>query len=288
MNEKQIILVPTDFSPIADNALDHAIHYAQKMHAKLLLLHVKHPMIIPPSDLPYPVKEEIITGYLELIPKRLEELREYVESKGVECEVAKELGLLLDEIKDYCEKRNPILLITGTKNHHHLAKKIFGSNSIDMAIELKTPVLIIPELCKYKKPSKILYATEYNEFDIHHIDYLKTWCNDDTQLYVAHVNTDATEYYVKEEQKIWFEQLLENKTGNKTYYFVTIHNQDVTEGLLSYIKKINIDLLCMSTERKSFWQTLFQKRHTVDVASKIEIPLLIFDNTWKISLPQSQ
>ncbi|MFQ3574979.1 MAG: universal stress protein [Cytophagales bacterium] len=283
MQQKPLVLVPTDFSTIADNALEHAINYAKKLNSTILLLHVKHPMIIPPTDLPIPVKEEIMDSYLEKIPKRLDELKQKVESFGVECEIAKEFGLLLDEIKIYCETRKPALIVTGTQKNHHLAKKILGSNSIDMAKELKSPVLIVPEDYKYKKPEKILYATEYNEFDINHIDYLKSWCDSETAMYVAHVNTDTAEYYVKEEQKNWFEELLESKTGQQTFFFSTIHNEDVADGILSYINKLNFDMLCMSTERKNFWQNIFQKSHTQDIASKIDIPLLIFDNTWSLS-----
>lgn len=281
MSEKPLILVPTDFSAVADNALEHAIHYAKRINASILLLHVKHPVIIHPSDLPFPVKEEIMENYMERIPVRLDELKKTVLEHGLECEIAKEFGLLLDEIKVYCETRKPTLIITGTQSGHHLTKKILGSNSIDMAKELKSPVLIIPEGYAYKKPEKILYATEYNEFDINHLDFLKSWCSEETSMYVAHVNTDTTEYYVKEEQKLWFEELLEDKTGGKNYFFATIHNQDVSDGILTYIEKLNFDLLCMSTERKTFWQAIFQKSHTQEIASRIDIPLLIFDNTWR-------
>jgi len=36
------ILIPTDFSSVANNALDYAIHLAQKTNASLHLLHVNN------------------------------------------------------------------------------------------------------------------------------------------------------------------------------------------------------------------------------------------------------
>ncbi len=42
------ILVPTDYSAAADNAIEYAAHLSQEMHASIVLLHVFHMPLIDP------------------------------------------------------------------------------------------------------------------------------------------------------------------------------------------------------------------------------------------------
>src|SRR5438552_2645348 len=66
------ILVPIDFSPYAEQALDYAIALAQKLQARVTLLSVIQPLLLAgpgigvwPSPVFIPELDTVITGHLE-------------------------------------------------------------------------------------------------------------------------------------------------------------------------------------------------------------------------------
>jgi nucleotide-binding universal stress UspA family protein len=159
------ILVPTDFSETATNAINYAAELALFTKSKLLLLHVNYiPLAI--SDLSME-----IAGGNYLLPEenyddRIEQIAAGIKKKWGEnfqidyCSTV--ASFITDGIALTAEENKCDLIIMGTHGASEM-NKLFGSNTVGVIKETKCPVLVIPINIKFQKIHKIVFATNYEE-----------------------------------------------------------------------------------------------------------------------------
>jgi nucleotide-binding universal stress UspA family protein len=125
---KNIILVPTDFTKVADCALNHAIVLAKKLNAEINLLH-----IVSKQNAIEPTKE------------KLNKIAENVKAKhGVEVNTIARVGNIFDDIGDVAAEIGAKLIIMGThgvKGIQHLT----GSNAIKVITNSNVPFIVVQE-----------------------------------------------------------------------------------------------------------------------------------------------
>jgi hypothetical protein len=63
---------------------------------------------------------------------------------------------------------------------------------------------------------------------------------------------------------------------DKQMSFHCISNRDVNEGLESFVKDKNIDILAMLSHRKSWFEELFQLNRAKQMSYQHSIPLLVY------------
>jgi nucleotide-binding universal stress UspA family protein len=138
----QHILVPTDFSEYADYALDYAIELAQKLQARLTLLHIIQltPMTI--GDM-YGYSLE---AYLEAMESEaqthMEALLHRVHQEGLEGETAIVQGVPFQIIVDMAESQNVDLIVMGTHGRTGLTHALMGSVAEKVVRLAPCPVLV--------------------------------------------------------------------------------------------------------------------------------------------------
>lgn len=87
------IVVPLNFSALAERALDRAKEYAREFESKLVLVHAVEPIVQPveyaivPSDM-----AEINLRQAAASRKRFEEVKSGLESEGLSCKVEVKVG----------------------------------------------------------------------------------------------------------------------------------------------------------------------------------------------------
>jgi nucleotide-binding universal stress UspA family protein len=125
---KNVILVPTDFTKVADCALNHAIVLAKKLNAEINLLH-----IVSKQNAIEPTKE------------KLNKIAEDVKAKhGVEVSGIARVGNIFDDIGDVAAEIGAKLIIMGThgvKGIQHLT----GSNAIKVITNSNVPFIVVQE-----------------------------------------------------------------------------------------------------------------------------------------------
>lgn len=123
----QHFLVPIDFSAYADQALEYAIALAQKLQARLTLLHVIQPLPISGADmgvaLPYAYFEELETE----LRQALEEKLQRVHQAGLEGDYVLVHGTPFQAIIDTATAQHTDLIIMGTHGRTGLTHVLMGS-----------------------------------------------------------------------------------------------------------------------------------------------------------------
>ncbi|MGZ3884956.1 MAG: universal stress protein, partial [Bacteroidia bacterium] len=187
------LLVPTDFSDNAKNAMYFAFMLAKKEQAKIILLHAFH-LPVPVADIPYHIlaeekknKKTEIEGLLRKECSGLLHTSPEVEYLAVE-------GLGMDVIVETAEKRNVDYIVMGTKGRSNLAGILFGSITSRVMEWSKVPVIAIPQKVEFFQPVKtITYATDYHRSDIASIRKITELAAAlDATVHLLHITGDET------------------------------------------------------------------------------------------------
>jgi nucleotide-binding universal stress UspA family protein len=141
----ETILVPLDFSPHAEHALDVAIELAAKLGTKTVhLLHVHHPPPIP-TPLPGtgPSHQEVEEKVLEDANNALKTLSKRVEKASLGVEQAVYVGSPAEIICAQAAARGAELVVMGTRGRTGLRHVLLGSVAERTVAHAPCPVLTV-------------------------------------------------------------------------------------------------------------------------------------------------
>jgi len=266
------ILVPTDFSANADNALNFAIELSKKMKSKIILLNV--------FDIKY------ASGYVSFdstaaeikearneSEKKLKVLATRVKAEGVSCQTRSEYELIVDSILEVSDKEKVDLIVIGTKGASNLPQGIIGTNTAAVIEKAECPVFAVPENCHFHKLQNIVMATDYHEGDFtllkKIIDLFKPF---KAHISLLHVS-DNSEQYSKDMMEV-FAQKASEKSGLNSISHTVLPPGNVEDQLEMYILQRSIDLLVVSPQHHNFFSRLFGTSLSRKLAYHTHTPLL--------------
>lgn len=145
------ILVPTDFSDSAHNALEYAGLFAARFEAELLLLHVVETLAVGyASDLfPVPMAEvfQEMSGYAQA---ELRKLADGARARGLSVRELVVQGKPSAEIVRVAEEEGIDLIVLGTHGKGMLDHALFGSTTERVVRKARCPVLS----CRLTTPAR--------------------------------------------------------------------------------------------------------------------------------------
>ena len=156
------ILVPTDYSESAGNALEYAVELAKTSGAGLILFHAYH-MPLPSGEVPLMLisPHEITAENLKRI-KDIEKAVVKSTSGKVKVESIVRSGFAADEIVDYAKEKEVDLIVMGSTGDNSVADRIMGSVATHVIQNAESPVLTIPKNIRYTGVKKIALACDYS------------------------------------------------------------------------------------------------------------------------------
>ena len=139
------ILVPVDFSDCSFEGLKHAIQFADKFGARILLLNAVHLDNLYTSDGPDVYDRSRLQ---EAVRKGAEEQMRRIAQRAkfgrVKFETVIEIGLPVDKICAVADKNNVDLIITSTHGRTGFKHVLIGSTAEKVVRRAKQPVLVVP------------------------------------------------------------------------------------------------------------------------------------------------
>jgi nucleotide-binding universal stress UspA family protein len=140
----QHVLVPTDFSAYADQALDYAIALARKLQARLTLLHV---IYADPLWVKGEMGRAIPAGYLQQLEAQvqqdLEQRQQRIQEAGVQGESMMVYGIPFQSIVNLTHDKKVDLIVMGTHGRTGLKHVLLGSVAEKVVRLAPCPVLIV-------------------------------------------------------------------------------------------------------------------------------------------------
>ncbi|MCB0497452.1 MAG: universal stress protein [Cyclobacteriaceae bacterium] len=174
------ILVPTDFTQEADNAVETARVLAKKFKAKIVFLNVielSSGEVINtsggPSNYASFTDGMLIHESLRRAEEEMTRLVDVSKFQGIESEYEVKLGNPFGHIFSTVEEHSIDFIIMGTKGASGLSEIIIGSNTEKVVRKAKCPVLSIKEPMTEDSFENIVYATNFGEHEERVVNAIK-------------------------------------------------------------------------------------------------------------------
>lgn len=149
------ILVPTDFSAVADAALRAAVRMAKQQRGRVLLLHVVEPAY-GSGFLDSSIRTSVRDAATKDALKKLKEQVGRVPHSQVQFELLVEYGNAQHKVLETAELLNPDLIILGRRAGSSFRRFVLGGVSSDVLNGAACPVLLIndrrPERFDHERP----------------------------------------------------------------------------------------------------------------------------------------
>jgi nucleotide-binding universal stress UspA family protein len=137
------ILIATDGSDSAHEALEFGLDLAAKQDARVFVVHVAPAVdVMPYANFGY-VGPSVPHEFDEHDRECLQEAAELAAEKGVDVETAVLKGRAADEIVTYADTIDADLIVVGSRGHGAIANAVIGSVSRGVLHESRRPVLIV-------------------------------------------------------------------------------------------------------------------------------------------------
>lgn len=271
------ILVPTDFTPVSDNALNYAIALAKKLRAKITLIHAYN---VFPFEMSTSGKE--LEKHAEIIAREAEErLIELCwgieENSHCPCEYINSEGLAADVVSAYVGKLMPEMLVIGTENRSAVDKFLFGTITGDVLKEVKSKLWVVPEDTPFKPPRKMAFAVDYHTSDLDDIRFMvKLARKFKAEIHIIHIVTSDEDL---DFEKSFFQDFKSDITGqfeDQNFILRLLKGKNIVEELEDYIEVEDIDVLAVARTQRNAIEKLFYESVSEKLFRNIKTPLLIF------------
>ena len=271
----EYVLVPTDFSKNAFNALEYAIDVAKLFDAKIIVLHTYEVPIGGASSL-----RNISYKLKEIAEEQIVQLHRAIVNKGLNDVVSIEFDNLNTDlvtgIRDMVETNDIGLVIMGTAGASGLKELFLGSNTADVIKHITCPVIAVPKNASFKKIDNIIFATDFDmsceNNNIPLIIDLTRRLN--ARLTMINIQTIATNFAETRDNADKFFEECEDTLKDINYDYHYIIDEDITNGINKAYKNNNADLLVMIKKSHGLIDHLFNKSMTKAVVSDAKLPLL--------------
>lgn len=268
------ILVPTDFSTAADNALSVAKLIARKTNATI---HLAHFYSIPVADYSYPdvsMPAEILEQTRKNVILQISDLETQLKADGYNVCSTVDMGLVFDEVVTLADKLAVYLIVMGTTGASGIVNKVMGSNAAHVMQRTERPMILIPEHSKIKDIQKIVYLDELEQDDTAVLNNLLAFADDLAIHHIRILNVSTGFFYKPIDEEVV--TLIRNNFGDSKVKIETVEGIDVKEGVDHYLKEHPIDLVVMSTRKRTFLERIFSKSDTHEMALYTKVPLLVY------------
>lgn len=268
------ILVPTDFSTRAENALKAAAQIARKNNCEIHLLH----MLEIPSQMNDAITGGAAIPEIMLFLQKAKETMQFIKEKnylqGITVIDFIQLEKASHGILSFINKEEIDLVIMGSNGVSGIEELILGSNTEKVVRLSPVPVIVIKEEINDFNPTNIVFASDFSE-EIKKpfqkvLDFAKLF---DAKLNLVTICTPNSFKTTAIANKILNEFISEFEVKN--YSFHIYNDLNIEKGIIHFAKDINTDLISLCTHGRTGLSHFFTGSISEDLANHASKPLLV-------------
>ncbi len=275
------ILIPTDYSENAMNAIKYALELFKYERCDFCILHAYADEVYDNRTI---LTRALFEEYKEAIKKQsdkqlqkiLSNIKEISPNPRHQYEAVSKFGSLIDEVNDLVDKNKMDIVVMGTRGSSNNKSTDFGSNTLQVMKYIKCPVLAIPKGYKEINLQKILFPTNYQlPYKQRELKLVSTLA----KCFTAEVNF----LHISKFPKISFRQqdnieYVKNIMKDAKIKFRDAEGEDLIKVINREIEEEHIDMLVMVNSRKSYLESLLYPSTVQKIGLQIQIPFLVLQN----------
>lgn len=269
------ILVPTDFSKEAENAIKAAATLARNNNCELILLHIidSHNNTFTDSGTPSNLPEAMY--FMKLAHQKFEVVlgKSYLQDITVHEMIA--FQSVPKGIMEASKKYDIDLIIMGSQDSKNSKKLFMGTTAKKVVKASEAPVLVVKNEYKNFHINDFVFASEFSE---NNKDTYKKAVNIaqlfGSKIHLLMVNTSGN-FMTTASAKVRIMDFIKDVDFDN--YTINIYNDETAEkGILNFAQILNADLIGISTQGKEGISKFFNGSLSGDLVSRSQRPVITF------------
>lgn len=276
MNKR--ILIPTDFSKNALNAIRYTIDLYAKLNCDFYLLNVFSFEKYTTNSLNIPeegsaefeqAKQDSEKNFVKLI----DTLALHIDNPKHNYYTVSSSNYLSEAIKNLIAEKDIDLVAMGTKGATGSKGVLFGSNTV-MAMEKirECPVLAIPEHVSFMSPKEIVFPTDfkdaYKRSEFRYLIELAKMHNAEIAILHLEKNKELTETQLSNKQ------LLSSILSETVHQFHTLTEKNLGKGIQSFVESRESDMVSFINRKHFFFGNVFSRPLIKEIGYDSDVPIL--------------
>lgn len=269
------ILVPTDFSAHAENALKVAAQIAKKSNSEILILH----MLEIPTQM-----NDAITGatsipevmlFIKKANETLQKLKQKDYLKGIQVTEQVKFERAFDGILSFSKENKTDLIVMGSHGVSGIEEVLIGSNTEKVVRLSEVPVLVIKKGTTELKGANFVFASDFSK-EIKKpfkkmIEFSKIF---DAKLNLVMICTPNSFKPTALSEQIMNDFIADFKITN---YSAHIYNDvNIEKGIINFSNSINADLIGLCTHGRTGLAHFFTGSISEDLVNHAVKPIITF------------
>lgn len=272
------ILLPTDFSLNAFNAIEYAVQLFKNEDCTFHLLNTFTPIAYNVATFAGGYSTLMIeeasrniseSGLLEIEEK----LKKRFSNPKHTFERLASFNLLINEIKAVVKERNIDLIVMGTKGATGAKEVFLGTNTMYTIKKVNCAVVAVPVDFAYEDPKEILFPTDF-KFSIKnkYLKLLKSICaKHKARLNILNIYFGVSLDLSQEKVKGQFEEFFKNNA----HLFHTAEYVDLVEAVAQFQIMHKVNFLVMVQNKHSFFENLMFKPVIKQMVYHTNVPFMV-------------
>jgi|SRR5690554_1920632 len=271
------ILVPTDFSEGAFNALEYALHFARLLNYSVEVIHTYY-MPATGSMVMVDITEMMSKNAreeLDLLKARVNKLSY---AKDVPVNYRAEYGTVAEMINRVSREDGVEFAVMGTQGASGITDKWLGTNAMDAAKVVEDPLLIVPADHTYKNIDHILFATDLkltgNEIHLKFLALIAKKSN--AKVEFLHIRKQGEN--IEDRKLAEYQDQLNRTFGDNRSRISYLYDEEIHDGIQDAIESKRPELLVVVRHKYGFFEGLFRSSISKQLISESKLPILVLQD----------
>ncbi|MDI5893756.1 universal stress protein [Flavobacterium algoritolerans] len=269
------ILVPTDFSEYAENALKVAAIIAKKNNCEIFLLHL--------LELPNQMNDAVTGGssipevmlFIKKANETLQKIKEQPYLNGISVNASVQFERAFSGILSFNKKNEIDLIVMGSHGTSDIEEVLIGSNTEKVVRLSEIPVLVIKKDIRDFKFNNFVFASDFSKETKKPfkkmIEFAKIF---NANLYLVMICTPNSFKTTKMSEEIMKNFIASFEIEN---YSTHIYNDvNIENGIINFTNSIDADLIGLCTHGRTGFAHFFNGSISEDLVNHTVKPVITF------------
>lgn len=272
------IIVPTDFSVEAENALRVAADIARENNGEIFLLHQLDLPLHLSNNAGGELPEALF--FMKLAKERFDKLMKHDFLEGVTIHGDVETGATFSGIMETVSRHKGDLIVMGSHGSDGLKNRYLGSNVEKVVRNSEVPVLVIKDRKKRLDVNDFVFATDLNPKSTNALKQADKFAkNTNCKLHLLYVNTPSNFLTTRQaESKV--KAYLKNVDVVPEDYSI-YNDKSIEKGVFNYVKDIKGDIIGLGIQGQRGLSHFFNGSKSGDMVNHASVPVITFRITKK-------
>ncbi|NDV16738.1 universal stress protein [Muricauda sp. TY007] len=278
MNKR--VLLPTDYSKNALNAIRYAMELYSNVRCDFYILNAFHISGYTLDSMRVP---EIGEPYYEAAKKESEEgmerlmqiIKLHPQNNKHQFHTITTFNSLSEAIKIVIDKKDIDIIVMGTKGITESKARIFGTNTVNVMEQIREcPVIAVPNDYMFQIPKEIVFPTDYKTpFKRKEIgDLIEIAKLHDAKINVVHIDKDKDGKLSRKEEVN--KELLQEILQGTDYEMYFLPANKISDGINKFIEENNCDMVTFLNRKHLFFGSILSNPLVKKIGFDPQVPIL--------------